>query len=173
MKNKLKEYLVYMLVFFGGALVGWIYESLKVSLKRGHFVNRGFLYGPILPIYGYGAILLILVVYRFRKKPFLVFSLSLLFSSILEYLSGVIMYKIWHHRWWNYSTDFLNINGFVCLRSAFCFGIAGLMFIYIIYPLIKKVTSKMSINILMTMDIIIFVIYLIDNLFSFVIKNSF
>ena len=99
---------------------------------------------------------------KYRKKPFVIFALSFLLTGILEYVCGFLLLKILKMRLWDYTGYFLNINGFVCLLSAFCFGIGGLLVIYLIYPLIKKIYEKINKRFLKVILSIISLIFLSD-----------
>ena len=141
-------------------------------IESGTFVNRGFYYGPYLPVYGFGAVFISLLLNRFKKYPVVVFFLTILITGILEYFTGYIMFEIYHRTWWDYTGLFLNINGYVCFRSVITFAIGGLLLIYVVEPLIKEFMrskSKKTINIICVSFIIIFII---DALLSFLIRNN-
>lgn len=169
--NKKAEIKTYILIFIAGGLAGYIYEIIFYYLTEHTLINRGFLYGPFLPVYGWGALLMSILLKKVKDYPIIVFLLSALITGILEYLTGHIMYLIWHRRWWDYTGLFLNINGYVCLRSVITFAIGGLILIYLVEPLIRKLiknTSPKKINIVI---IIFIIIYLIDNIFSKIYRN--
>ena len=128
LKTKLK---VMLLIFIVGCFVGYIYEEIFCLIIDRELVNRGFLYGPYLPVYGFGALFLMLLK-PFKKSPILIFVLSMLVTGVVEYITGYVMWEIWHQRWWDYTGLFLNIDGYVCLRSLLTFAIAALLLIYII-----------------------------------------
>ena len=134
----------YFSVFLIGSFAGYIYEFLFYLLIDHKLVNSGFLYGPYIPVYGTGAVLMYFFLRRFKKKPILVFVLAVLVTGILEYFTGVLMFELYHRRWWDYTGLFLNIDGYVCFRSVFTFGIGGLLLIYIVDPLICKLSVKFS-----------------------------
>ena len=135
------------ILFYLTSILGYIYELILCFIYNGRVYNRGFLYGPWLPIYGIGA-LLVLSINKLKNKPWLIFILSFFITGILEYFSGLALWKFYHKRLWNYRGEFLNIGGFVCLLSATCFGIGGLFITYVIYPLIEKLVKKANTNIL-------------------------
>lgn len=119
-----------MIVF---SVLGWVYECIYCSIKSGHWENRGFLFGPVCPIYGTGAIsVFILVEYvhfmSFEVPPlwqiFLIFALG---SAVLEYTTSWIMEKFFHARWWDYSNLPLNLNGRICLPASILFGVMGIL----------------------------------------------
>ncbi len=169
--NKVKKISLFFLVFFCASIIGWIYEEIFYRISDGVWVNRGFLYGPYLPVYGYGAVLIILFTKKYQKNPLLVFLITMLVTGIFEYLTGFIMFKIWHHRWWDYRKLFLNISGFVCLRSVLSFAVGGLLLMYLLYPLLNKIVKKISVNKLIIINTLITCIIVIDTIFSLIFRN--
>ena len=132
----------YTIIFFIGSFIGYLYEVIFYLLDDHKLVNRGFLYGPYLPVYGFGAILLILTLRKFKKNPLLIFILAMVVTGITEYVAGFLVYKIYHEMWWDYTGLFLNINGYVCLRSVSFFAISGLLLVYLIEPTLRKIYNK-------------------------------
>lgn len=150
------------LIFFIGCLIGWLYEEIFYFVDEGIIVNRGYLYGPYLPVYGVGALLIYLLLNRFKKQPILVFLLSFIITGIVEYLTGLWMWEVYHRRWWDYTGLFLNIDGYVCFRSLFTFAIASLALIYLVVPLIDKLIKKMGNNGSFVLSLTIGTIMIID-----------
>ena len=107
----------YMIWLFFYSVVGWIYESTLCSVRAHKFINRGFLNGPYCPIYGWGAVLDILILGKVQN-PVLLFFLGAIVTCSLEYFTSYIMEKLFHARWWDYSKRKFNINGRVCLLGA-------------------------------------------------------
>lgn len=114
-----------MLLFFLLAFAGWLWEVGIYLVTRHSFVNRGVYYGPYLPIYGIGGLLLWFLLHRFYQRPMLTFFLSAAVCSVLEYAASAFLEWKWGLRWWDYSGYFLNLNGRVCLLGAVCFGLGG------------------------------------------------
>ncbi|MCQ4638266.1 putative ABC transporter permease [Anaerovorax odorimutans] len=133
---------VYSTMFLAFSVIGWICEELFCRTIDGYWENRGFLYGPYLPIYGIGAVVICMLFRRFRDRPVTLFVLAGLFCSLLEYITGWAMESIWGRTWWDYSEAFLNIQGRVCLRGALLFAAAGILLIYLIEPAAKKLIFK-------------------------------
>lgn len=150
------------LIFFIGCIAGWIYEEIFYYVAEGIIVNRGFLYGPYLPVYGLGALLIYLLLNRFKKQPLLVFLLSFVITGVVEYLTGLWMWEVYHKRWWDYTGLFLNIDGYVCFRSLFTFAIAALALIYVFVPLIDKLINKMGKKASFALSLTIGIIMIID-----------
>ncbi len=126
------------------SLGGWIYESIYCTITRKHWTNRGFLFGPICPIYGFGAMAVRLFAYYVPIKPgkeiplWAIFLSFMVVSAILEYITSWAMEKMFHARWWDYSSMPLNLNGRICLPASLLFGAAGTLgWVYII-PILPK-----------------------------------
>ena len=133
----ISRYFVYFVVF---SFLGWIYESSFCTIKGGKWENRGFLYGPIVPIYGVGAATLVGVVeiintYIGEYTWWQIFLIGYFGSIVLEYSTSWLLEKLFHAYWWDYSDIPFNINGRVCLPCSIGFGIAALIVIYWIGPL--------------------------------------
>ena len=134
-----------ILVMVTSSFCGFIYELLFYRIDLGYFVKRGSSYGPWVPIYAFGGLAYALLVYRFKDKPLLVFLLCVIVSGLLEYATGWFLYNICDTRLWDYNTEiwnFGNIGGYVCFRSVFVFGLAGLMLIYVVIPMLVKIMNR-------------------------------
>lgn len=152
----------WFLIFFIFSVIGWIAEVIFCYFVGGKLTNRGFLHGTYCPIYGFGALLIIIFLYDYNDDPIVLFILSVIFTSALEYFTSWAMEKIFNERWWDYSANFANINGRVCLFNSCCFGIGALAINYLIYPLVSKLVLFLSPNILIIISIICFVFILTD-----------
>ena len=136
---------VLMLVFAFGGLFGFIYEEIFYRFDLGEWVKRGTTFGPWIPIYGFGGILILGLTYKVRKNPFLVFLLATVVSGILEFATGYVILKLFNVRLWDYSTEILNwgnIGGFVCARSVLFFGISGVFLQFVVMPVFEKIEQK-------------------------------
>ena len=131
------------LIFYLSSIFGYIYELILCYYYTGTFFSHGFLSGPWLPIYGIGS-LLILLINKYKDKPLIIFTLSFLITGILEYTSGVFLLKAFKMRLWDYTGKLFNIDGLVCLLSAFCFGVGGLIITYLLDPLVNKILQVFS-----------------------------
>lgn len=141
-RQKRLEVLVF--IFFIGCVIGWVYEEIFYYITEQWIGNRGFLYGPYLPVYGVGAVLMALFLHQYRAKPLLVFVMGMLITGVLEYATGLAMWTIYHRMWWDYTGEFLNIGGFVCLRSVLSFAVGGLALIYVIEPMEERLVTRLS-----------------------------
>ena len=173
---------LYIFLFFAAAFGGYIWEVLIFLVKEHAFVNRGFLYGPWLPVYGIGAVLFSLVLSgiplsfpakkRQKNHPIKVFFLSALFGSGLELIIGWFLDVIWQLRYWNYSDYFLNFHGYICLVSAVCFGIAGVLWICVISPALTKFWFHFSAGFRKKWNTIIVLLFLIDCAAALIFPNT-
>ena len=134
-----------ILYFFIYAFIGWCLETFYAFTVFGHFVKRGFLIGPICPIYGFGAVLLIINLSRIKGNNFKKFIIAMFVFSIFEFIASWILEVLFHQRWWDYSDAYFNIQGRICLSFSLLWGIIGVLFANIIHPFIKrKVDRKIS-----------------------------
>lgn len=134
----------YVLLFFVGAVAGWCMEVVCKLIQFGRFINRGFLIGPYCPIYGFGAVLITLLLSRFTADPFAVFGLAILLCGLLEYATSYLMEKLFNARWWDYSSKRFNINGRVCANTLIPFGLLGLAMVYAVKPALFGVFARLS-----------------------------
>jgi uncharacterized membrane protein len=167
--NLIAEYFLYFIIY---AFLGWTMEVVCKLFELKKFINRGFLVGPICPIYGYGVLFIVLLIGSAKGDLLAVFLKSILVCSLLEYLTSYFMEKLFKARWWDYSRRKFNLNGRICLETMIPFGLLGVFVIYILHPFIKSIVGKISINIQLIMSIIIFIIYIIDNGFSYFIMHK-
>lgn len=168
----IKSFLYYFLIFFIYSVLGWLMESIYVSILQKKIVNRGFLIGPYCPIYGYGSLIIILYLEQYKSNILTVFILGVAICSILEYITSYLMEKIFKARWWDYSDRKFNLNGRVCGENAILFGLGGVLIIYIIHPFVKVLLNNIN-NLLLTILTITFlIIYIADTITSFNIVNK-
>lgn len=130
----------YLFFFAIYSVLGWIYETVLCSIEAGHTVNRGFLNGPYCPIYGFGAVLFLILLGR-ETSPILIFLFGALIATATEYVTSVIMERLFNARWWDYSKFKFNLNGRVCLGASVIFGAFALLLIKVIHPFLKKTVS--------------------------------
>jgi len=134
-----------MLVFAFGGLFGFIYEEIFYRFDLGMWVKRGTTFGPWIPIYGFGALLMLGLTYTVRKNPFLVFLIATVVSGVLEFGTGYVVLTVFNTRLWDYNNEILNwgnINGFVCARSVLFFGVSGVFLQFLVMPLFRKLENK-------------------------------
>ncbi|HBB29668.1 MAG TPA: hypothetical protein DC000_10580, partial [Clostridiales bacterium] len=112
------NFYVNFIYFIMYSVIGWICEVIFCSIPEKKFINRGFLNGPLCPIYGFGALIVIFFLTPFKDSIFLVFIFGLIVTSTLEYFTSYAMEKLFHSKWWDYSNNRFNINGRVCLLNS-------------------------------------------------------
>lgn len=122
--------------FFIYALLGWCGEVAFAAVKEKHFVNRGFLNGPLCPIYGVGVVAIVGLGLIAGDNVFVLFVISAIVTSLIELVTGYVLEKLFHTRWWDYSDMPLNIGGYICLPFSLLWGAACVVIIKVIHPLI-------------------------------------
>ena len=163
----------YFLLFMIYSVAGWILEVTCKLIEYKRFINRGFLIGPYCPIYGWGAVAITFLLYRYSYDPLILFFMTLLTCSILEYATSWVMEKVFKARWWDYSKRKFNIDGRVCLGTMVPFGIFGMILTYVTNPLIVSGLDKVNPTTLNIIAIVLLIIYLIDNVLSAVVIFGF
>ena len=155
------------LVFFIYSVIGYIAEVMFCTIKKGKPVwNRGFLIGPYLPIYGTGGILISYTLGRYQDDPLTLFILSMVYCTVIEYLTSYILERIFHLRWWDYSEKKFNINGRVCLLNGVLFGFGGLWIVKVLYPIVSKVVYNTQPIFIMIFSSILLCLFLTDFIVS-------
>lgn len=134
----------YVLLFFIVSFAGWLWEAGIYLVTEHTWVNRGVYYGPYLPIYGSGGLLLWFMLHRLYRKPLWTFCLSALICSVLEYATSVFLEWKWGVRWWDYEEHFMNLNGRVCLLGAICFGVGGMLLNCWLLPWYMRLYHRIS-----------------------------
>jgi uncharacterized membrane protein len=151
--------LIYFFAFYSFA--GWCLEILYYFKVEHRFVNRGFLYGPFCPIYGFGVLFLITFLNDYRNHIFVLFFLATFFTSVLEYITGYVLEKTFKTKWWDYTEDPLNLHGRVCLPYSLLWGVGEIAIIKIVHPVINRVVDdipKPSGDILILVILLYFII---------------
>ena len=116
------------------AFLGWCTEVVYAAVTTGEFVNRGFLNGPLCPIYGFGVIGVVYALRPVADQFFLLFIGSVLLTSALEWLTGFVLEKLFQNKWWDYSDKPFNLNGYICLAFSILWGLACVFVIRIVHP---------------------------------------
>ena len=125
-------------IFIIYAFIGWCTEVSYAALDRGIFVNRGFLNGPYCPIYGCGVVIVVAALTPLKDNLLILFAGSFLLTSILEYITGFILEKVFHNKWWDYSNKPFNLHGYVCLKFSIYWGLACTFIMDVLHPIIYK-----------------------------------
>ncbi len=150
----------YLAYFFIYGLLGWMLEVSYQALKTGKFINRGFLNGPICPIYGLGACTVIFFLSGIADQNRLVLFIgSIIIASVIELITGILLDKIFHKHWWDYSDRRLNLGGYICLEFSIAWGMLCLFLYDVNQPLVEKMVNiipeKIRIYILVILTLII------------------
>ena len=162
-----------VLYFFIYSFVGWLLETAFCILTLGRFEKRGFLYGPLCPIYGFGAVILIKYIKREKNNYFVEFLISFIVFTIIEYIASLILEFLFGLRWWNYSNEFLNFQGRISLVYSILWGIMGFVFVEKIHPYINRKIEKRIINlnsIIIKNVLDIFIILILLDVFLSILK---
>ena len=133
-----------VLTFFIYSVLGWVCEVVYCSVPKKHFVNRGFLFGPYLPIYGFGATFVIVLLEPFYDSWPMVMILSAVITSVLEYITSFLLEKIFKVKLWDYSTYPLNLNGRICALNSTLFALLSLFIIYVINTPVYSFLSSLN-----------------------------
>lgn len=129
------------LLFFFYCFCGWVWESCYVSARQRRWVNRGFLQGPLLPIYGFGAIIILFVTLPVENDLRLVFLLGMLAATVLEYITGDVMERLFKVRYWDYSNQPCNLNGHICLTSSLAWGGFSVLLVRFLHPPVARLLA--------------------------------
>lgn len=128
----------WLFFFYFYCFFGWCFESTYVSLRKRHFVNRGFMRGPFLPLYGSGAIMMLVVSMPFQDNLYLTYVAGCIGATILEYFTGVVMEAMFKVRYWDYSNQKLNFQGHICLSSSLAWGGLTILMTEVLHKPVEK-----------------------------------
>ena len=156
----------YILMFFTFAFVGWAWEVLIHIVEDGRFVNRGTMFGPWLPIYGFGALMILIILKPLRKNQLVFFIGAMVLAGILEYSTSWYLETFKHTKWWDYSGYFFNINGRICLEGLLVFGLGGCSVTYFIGPVLNELYSKIKPRVSLVICAVLLLLFGIDTAYS-------
>lgn len=162
----IKTICIYILFFFVYSFLGWCLEVICKLITEKRFINRGILIGPICPIYGYGVLIMTLFFRKYLNDPITLFILIIVSCSILEYFTSYFLEKVYHTRWWDYSTKKFNINGRICLETMIPFGILGLLIMNYMNPIVFNLLNILPKYLIYILSTIFLITYIIDNIIS-------
>ncbi len=162
--NFLRSYTIpnLFLMFMVFSFIGWTWEVGFHIVEEGRFVNRGYLLGPWLPIYGAGGVVALMLCTKFRKNILTEFFSAIVICGIIEYFTAYIMETVYHQRWWFYDGYFLNIHGRVCAEGLLVFGVGCVLMVYLIAPGLDYLFSKIKKKVLVPLCIALCVIFVAD-----------
>ncbi|SHI87244.1 putative ABC transporter permease [Parasporobacterium paucivorans] len=153
------EYLCFFLFY---AFAGWITEVVYAAVDTGKFVNRGFLNGPLCPVYGFGVIAVVRILSPVQENPLLLFFGAVLLTSIVELASGWLLEKAFNERWWDYSDEPFNFLGYICIKFSLFWGFACLFMIKIVHPGLVRLIEILPNKAVYAVLIVLYSILLID-----------
>lgn len=151
-----------LLSFFVYGFLGWCTEVAYAALKERKFVNRGFLSGPICPIYGVGVIVVVTILEPVSGQLALLYAASAVLTTVLEWLTGFLLEKLFHHKWWYYSNMPFNLNGYVCLLFSLMWGAACVVIVRWIYPFTLKIIKFLPVWAGISILIILGILFAVD-----------
>ena len=165
---------ILIIVLLFGAVFGFMWETSFYRIFMNDFAKRGTSFGPVVPIYGVGAVLIVLLSYKFKDKPLWIFIINTFILGLLEYNTGWVLDEFFNLRLWDYNVEiwnFGNLNGYVCARSIGAFGFAGLFLMYVFLPVIFDLIKKRNGKRLSMITYNLLAIFMID-IISFIISKS-
>lgn len=152
----------WLLIFYFYCVAGWIWESAYVSVRTRRWVNRGFLHGPWLPIYGSGAIAILFTTLSFADSLILVFLIGMASATVLEYVTGAAMERVFHMRYWDYSDKPLNLNGHVCLFVSIGWGFFSLFLVKVLHPPVNFLIRSLTGYIPDILSVVLTILFTVD-----------
>ena len=169
---------VFAFILLVSGFFGWVYEFVFYFLNSGMKVwyMRGGDFLPWINIYAIGAFLILFFCSKFKKKPWLVFLLSVLITGLLEFFSGLVIDKVVGARYWDYNTEIWNwgnINGYICLRSVLFFGLSSFILMYVFNPVAYFLSTKINKKVLIVLSILIIAIIFADEFYNLIITKIF
>lgn len=171
--------LTYLSFFFVASICGWVWEVMVFWVQHSAEYNlwelalsyRGVLHGPWAPIYGVGAVLMVLLHRRVGRKPIYYFLSCIVICAVTEYATSWGLERIFHAKWWDYTGCFLNVNGRICAMSLLFFAMAGMAVSYVLAPLFWQGLERISKRFLIWVCIVIMAFFLLDLFLSFAAPN--
>lgn len=166
-----EDFMYYVWLFCILAVFGWIWEGFLYLFKDDTYVNRGFLTGPWLPIYGIGGVLMELLFHKWRDRPVMIFVSSLVICTLLEYLTGWYLELTWGVKWWDYSEMPLNLHGRICFLGSVMFGIGGMLLVWVISPLFYSLYRQVPVRLRNVIGLVAILLLVADAAYSAIIPH--
>ena len=158
--------------FFLYGCIGWCVEVVYAAVKEHKLVNRGFLCGPICPIYGFGMVGL---VYSVQLIPLpdsgsmsavSIFFIGMVLTTAIELVGGWVLYKLYHIRWWDYSKMKYNLGGYICPQFSLLWGLGSVRMLNVVHPLLARGSNPMPFRVMLILDIVLLIIFVVDVIVS-------
>ena len=168
LQRKIRSYTLYEIFFYFliYSCLGWVFETLYTAATSGHFQDRGFLYSPFCPIYGFAIVVAILALESVKKNIFALFVGGTILVSSVEYLTGVLMLDIFGRRWWDYSAFPYNLNGHITLAVSIGWGVACVLIVRFLHPAIVRLVVRIDHAVGRRILFTVYSVLLIDNVVS-------
>lgn len=163
----------YFIQFIIYSFIGWIFECIHMAITTKEVVNRGFLLGPVIPVYGIGLSLIVTFLSKFKNNFIIFLICSILIIGIVEYLVSVILEKLFKIRWWDYSNRKFNLKGRICLNTMTIFVTGATIITYLIHPIIYNIINDLSDNFRIIIFLIFLCLFILDVIFSILITKSY
>ncbi len=151
-----------ILYFFLYSMVGWVCECIYCSIPARRFINRGFMFGPYCPIYGTGAVVILLIGSQFYYNPVLMFLVAMLLTTIVEYIAGWLMETLFQMKWWDYSKKRFQLHGRVCLKNSLLFGLMSVVLVYFVHLPVRDLFYGLSYRLKNIMVLTMAVLWIVD-----------
>ncbi|SFG14317.1 putative ABC transporter permease [Oribacterium sp. WCC10] len=158
--------LQWALLFMFYCIFGWAFESVYCSLKELRFLNRGFCHGPWLPIYGVGAVMFLMFAWPFRDNLIKVYFMGMFVGTGLELVTGFLMFKIFHMKWWDYSQNPFNFHGYICLYASLAWGVLAVVFTKLIHPHVAAISEDWTYTGFVVAVTMLYTLFVEDLVFS-------
>lgn len=160
----LDKYILYFVIY---GFFGYVWEVLYVSIRQKKLCNRGFLHGPILPIYGFGAITIIGMTTPFKDNMVQVFIVGCVGATILEYFTGEGMLRLFKVRYWDYSDAFANVKGYICLKASLLWGVFSVVALKWLHPAVQSLTEVIPVHFSDPLAHFLVILLTVDTTWSF------
>lgn len=160
-------FIQWLLFFFIYCFLGWVWESCYVSIKKREWINRGFLHGPMLPIYGSGAIIVLICTIGVRDQIVLTFLFGMIGATILEYVTGACMERLFRVRYWDYNHMPLNLKGYICLPVSLGWGVFSVLLVRVIHVPIENLVLQIPERIAEVVSVVCSSAFAVDFTLSF------
>lgn len=162
------EYTTYQLLWFFlvYAFLGWLGETALAAARKGRLINRGFLSAPFSPVYGLASVLFALFLPELREDPIFLFLLGMILATALELLTGVLLERIFRQKWWDYSDERWNFQGYICLKYSLIWGVLAVLSLFVFNPLLTRLIALIPRPLGNLLLLILFILLAIDFLGS-------
>lgn len=162
-KYSIIQWISFFIVY---CFLGWVWETLFVSIRKKQLVNRGFLNGPFLPIYGFGAIIILFLTLPVQESLILIYLVGMLGATALEYVTGYIVEKLFDMRYWDYRNHRFNIKGYICLKVSLAWGIFSIILVKVIHQPIESFILGIPESTLQIIDVLFVITFVCDVIYS-------